>query len=188
MFVTVQLLEDTPAVSPLANEWKEDQVLLIMTKSVLCKCDNFVPVVVRGLWGDTSVSDSAENTKELAPSDRDATQASSDRLQDLPECQWNSRNFWWTQDQHHLVVTADPPETPRRHPLPSDTAKGKHNLFTHLPKDPNCEICKRTKITTADCRRNSKTTYSAQSSSVTSLQSTTRSFPKKENRGTIRGM
>ena len=30
---------------------------------------------------------------------------------------------------------------------------GKHNLYTHFPKDRNCEICKRTKITRAPCRR-----------------------------------
>ena len=30
---------------------------------------------------------------------------------------------------------------------------GKHNVHTHFPKDRNCEICKRTKITRAPCRR-----------------------------------
>ena len=30
---------------------------------------------------------------------------------------------------------------------------GKHNVHTHFPKDRNCEICKRTKITKAPCRR-----------------------------------
>ena len=30
---------------------------------------------------------------------------------------------------------------------------GKHRIYTHFPKDRNCEICKRTKITRAPCRR-----------------------------------
>ena len=30
---------------------------------------------------------------------------------------------------------------------------GKHSVFTHFPKDRNCEICQRTKITRAPCRR-----------------------------------
>ena len=30
---------------------------------------------------------------------------------------------------------------------------GKHNVYNHFPKDRNCEICKRTKITRAPCRR-----------------------------------
>ena len=28
---------------------------------------------------------------------------------------------------------------------------GKHSIYTHFPKDQNCEICKRTKITRAPC-------------------------------------
>ena len=31
---------------------------------------------------------------------------------------------------------------------------GKHSVYTDFPKDRNCEICQRTKITTAPCRRN----------------------------------
>ena len=30
---------------------------------------------------------------------------------------------------------------------------GKHSVYTHFLKDRNCEICKRTKITRAPCRR-----------------------------------
>ena len=30
---------------------------------------------------------------------------------------------------------------------------GKHSVYTHFPKDRNCEIRKRTKITRAPCRR-----------------------------------
>ena len=30
---------------------------------------------------------------------------------------------------------------------------GKHSVYTHFPKDRNCEICQRTKITTFPCRR-----------------------------------
>ena len=39
------------------------------------------------------------------------------------------------------------PTTKRRADL------GKHSVYTHFPKDRNCEICKRTKITRAPCRR-----------------------------------
>ena len=39
------------------------------------------------------------------------------------------------------------PTTKRREDL------GKHRVHTHFPKDRNCEICKRTKITRAPCRR-----------------------------------
>ena len=30
---------------------------------------------------------------------------------------------------------------------------GNHCVYTHFPKDRNCEICQRTKITRASCRR-----------------------------------
>ena len=30
---------------------------------------------------------------------------------------------------------------------------GKHSVYTHFPKDRNCKICQRTKITRAPCRR-----------------------------------
>ena len=39
------------------------------------------------------------------------------------------------------------PTTKRREDL------AKHSVFTHFPKDRNCEICMRTKITRAPCRR-----------------------------------
>ena len=39
------------------------------------------------------------------------------------------------------------PTTKRREDL------GKHNVHNHFPKDRNCEICKRTKIPRAPCRR-----------------------------------
>ena len=39
------------------------------------------------------------------------------------------------------------PTTKRREDL------GKHSVYTHFPKDRNCEICKRTKITRAPCSR-----------------------------------
>ena len=32
-------------------------------------------------------------------------------------------------------------------------ALGKHSIYTHFPKDRNCEVCLRTKMTLAPCRR-----------------------------------
>ena len=34
---------------------------------------------------------------------------------------------------------------------------GKHSVFTHFPKDPNCDICLKTKITRSSCRRRAGT-------------------------------
>ena len=43
---------------------------------------------------------------------------------------------------------------PSLEPTPARSADlGKHSVYTHFPKDRNCEICQRTKITRAPCRR-----------------------------------
>ena len=34
-----------------------------------------------------------------------------------------------------------------------EPGSGKHSVFTHFAKDPNCEICLKTKITRSSCRR-----------------------------------
>ena len=49
-----------------------------------------------------------------------------------------------TSSSHEVSLE---PTTKRRDDL------GKHSVYTHFPKDRNCEICKRTKITRAPCRR-----------------------------------
>ena len=39
-------------------------------------------------------------------------------------------------------------------PKPARSADlGKHSVYTHFPKDRNCDICQRTKITRVPCRR-----------------------------------
>ena len=34
-----------------------------------------------------------------------------------------------------------------------EPGSGKHSVYTHFPKDPNCDTCLKTKITRASCRR-----------------------------------
>ena len=49
------------------------------------------------------------------------------------------------------------------HELPMESrakvelGSGKHSVYTHFPKDPNCDICLQTKITMASCRRRAGT-------------------------------
>ena len=37
------------------------------------------------------------------------------------------------------------------------SGSGKHGVYTHFPKDPNCDNCLKTKITRASCRRRTGT-------------------------------
>ena len=48
----------------------------------------------------------------------------------------------------------DLPMEPRAKVEPSS---GKHSVYTHFPKDPNCDLCLKTKITRTSCRRNAGT-------------------------------
>ena len=38
-----------------------------------------------------------------------------------------------------------------------EPGSGKHSVYTHFPKDPNCDICLKTKIPRASCRRRTST-------------------------------
>ena len=73
---------------------------------------------------------------------------------DLPE---------WPQEFRHGLVDESVPEhrdaSSSSHELPSEprakVVSGKHSLFTHFPRNRNCDICLRTKITRASCRKRS---------------------------------
>ena len=54
----------------------------------------------------------------------------------------------------HRDSHASSSHEPSLEPTPARSADlGKHNVYTHFPKDRNCETCQRTKITRAPCRR-----------------------------------
>ena len=70
----------------------------------------------------------------------------------------------WLQELREFLVDDEVPEHRDSHASSSHevslapTSKrredlGKHSVYTHFPKDRNCEICQRTKITRAPCRR-----------------------------------
>ena len=68
----------------------------------------------------------------------------------------------WLQDFRENLVDDRVPERTDSHASSSHESSlelmrsadlGKHSVYTHFPKDRNCEICQRTKITRAPCRR-----------------------------------
>ena len=88
-------------------------------------------------------------------------------MHDLPD---------WLQDFRETFVDESRPTKPRGNPAhqDQDTASsshelplesrakvepgsGKHSVCTHFAKDPNCDICLKTKITRASCRRRAGT-------------------------------
>ena len=79
-------------------------------------------------------------------------------LQDVPE---------WMQDfKENLVdknVQPHPYSPSSSHELSTESrakvvpGSAKHSVNTHFPKDPNCDICLKSKITRASCRRRAGT-------------------------------
>ena len=70
----------------------------------------------------------------------------------------------WLQELKENLVDDEIPEHGDSHASSSHEASfepifmrredlGKHSVYTHFPNDRNCEICQRTKITRAPCRR-----------------------------------
>ena len=81
-----------------------------------------------------------------------------------PLCSDDSEIPEWLQEFRENLVDDESPLQGGSHASSSHEASlepmtkrcevlGKHNVHTHFPKDRNCEICKRTKITRAPCRR-----------------------------------
>ena len=49
--------------------------------------------------------------------------------------------------------THSSPESDLEYPKTVTTKSRKHSIFTHFPKDRDCHVCLRTKVTRAPCRR-----------------------------------
>ena len=151
-----------------------------MEKSIICKTDNFAPLVVPGLSVNSGSSSSPTSLPQesLRP---EADQASGNRVASSS----SSGSVFERSDEHAArrlgqkslrddKKDADDPledftdnledtEVPApahisqdsvsEHPPIVVTKLRKHSIYTHFPKDRNCGVCLRTKITKASCRR-----------------------------------
>ena len=103
--------------------------------------------------------DETQANKIPKPNKKETTTARGD-----PLCSDNSEIPEWLQEFRENLVDDEIPLQGGSHASSSHEASlepiakrredlGKHNVHTHFSKDRNCEICKRTKITRAPCRR-----------------------------------
>ena len=190
LFATVQLLEETLAVLSLGKlcedhgysaEWVSGQKprLTKEGKSIACKTDNFVPLVVPGLSTGSGSNSSSTSTSQDLCSESPALERSGelatrewcgsssktktklkrgddsrdadDRLRDLSE--------WLEEFTDNLVDTEL--HAPAHISQDSDSERltkvvlnsRKHSIYTHFPKDRNCDVCLRTKMKRALGRR-----------------------------------
>ena len=120
-----------------------------------CRSDNVAPIVAPGVTKDDVISvsadDSAETSRSSASGDRVRQPAWVDRLRDVPAwCKEFAEGLGDSDSkssgllQKHLFLSLC---------LPKEKGVNR-NLFTHFPKDPNREICRRAKITRAPFRGN----------------------------------
>ena len=180
LFVTVVLLEDTPAVLSLGTlcedhgnsyHWTSGQKphLIKNDRKIDCNTANYVPFVVLVLSTSSSKSSSpasptSSSQEAVTPTEHPASTRSESMSEevrgnsshDLPE---------WPEELKENLVDESVPEhrdaPSSSHELPSEprakVVSGKHSIFTHVAKDRNCDICLRSKITRAPCRRRTGT-------------------------------
>ena len=85
--------------------------------------------------------------------------------------------------------STDDVPTPAKPPLMRTSARpslkkpgGKHNLHTHFPKDPKCDVCKSTQITRAFCKKNcGKTKRSPNAETIWAVITTDHKVLNEEN-------
>ena len=112
----------------------------------------------------TTVDDRSAN-QNLKPNEKESKKEQSDPLfADSGRAPLSSEIPEGLQEFREKLVDDEIPEHGDSHASSSHEASleptlmrredlGKHSVYTHFPKDRNCEICKRTKITRAPCRR-----------------------------------
>ena len=182
-FVTVHLLDETPAVLSLGKlcddhgysyEWVSGQKpgLTKDGKTVICKTDTFVPLVVPGLSTNLASSssssslsqDSLRKRRNWHPGDWCHSQKFKTKIKRgatgrIRKIRWQilltglriSKKIWKKQNCMHPHHSS--PASDLEYPSTVATKSRKHSIFTHFPKDRNCEVCVRTKMIRASCRR-----------------------------------
>ena len=144
MLIVVQLLEDSQAVLSLGKKGEESRYFFIWKKRetpfLLDKLNAECTLMYRLSYPVSLTLRTLENRlhqllERLKPSREGISEGASSSTDDVP--------------------------TPAKPPLMRTSARpslnkpgGKHNLHTHFPKDPKCDVCKRTKITRAFCKKN----------------------------------
>ena len=110
----------------------------------------------RDPFHDTTETENENKNRESEEVQRDFSHELLDWLQEFMEnlvdesTSEKRRGDLMQRSAHTSSSSHDSPMEPRAQVEPGS---GKHSVFTHFPKDPKCEICFKTKITRASCRR-----------------------------------
>ena len=71
-----------------------------------------------------------------------------------------STELWGNPEQGSQDTSSSSHELPMEPRAKVEPVSGKHSVYAHFPKDPHCDICLKTKITRAPCRRRAGTVVS----------------------------
>ena len=131
----------SPTVSEIQTREREDRI-----------DSDISPVHVSSSVDDRSGRpDETQANKTQKPNKKEATiELGNSLYSEIPE---------WLQELRENLVDDEIPHASSSHEASLEPIfkrredLGKHSVYTHFPKDRNCEICKRTKITRAPCRR-----------------------------------
>ena len=138
-------------------------------KTIVCKTDNFAPLVVPGLstssGSNLSTIPAQERSDGPAPRDwcgslkktkfknkkTDGNRDSDDLFRDLPE--WLEEFTDNLEDTELHAPAHISQDSYSERPTKVVSKPRKHSIYTHFPKDRNCEVCFQTKMTRAPSRR-----------------------------------
>ena len=163
--------------TPMDGSAGQEPRLTKKGKSIFCKTNNFVPLVVPGLSTNSGSSSSSTTLPQesLGPeallvsgnraacSSTDPVLERSDELANrmpgagVPE-KWQEGRERSVGRSSILVRRFHAPahisqDSDSEHPAKVATNSRKHSIFTHFPKDRDCDVCLRTKRTRTPCRR-----------------------------------
>ena len=116
------------------------------------------------LWGDplneSTETENQNKNRELQEVQRDISRELPDWLQGFRENlvdESTSTEPWGNPEHRSLDTSKSSHELPMELRAKVEPGSGKHSVFTLFPKDPDCDICLKTKITRASCRRRAGT-------------------------------
>ena len=107
-------------------------------------------------FGETRCKNPQKITGESEEVQRDISHELPDWLQEFRENlvdESTSTEPWRNPEQGSQDTSKSSHELPMEPRAKVEPSSGKHSVYTHYPKDPNCDICLRTKITRVPCRK-----------------------------------
>ena len=127
------------------ENYEECRKIHLTVTSLQCQCLSWLMIDQGNLWKSKPIKPKKTNKKVTTtergnPLDSEIPEWLQEFRENLVDDEIPLQGGSHSSSSHEVSLE---PTTKRREDL------GKHNVHTHFPKDRNCEICKRTKITRA---------------------------------------